>query len=106
MTKLNEKTLEFLRDNNFKLVVYEDQGLAFYRLDIKDKKSIEKLIMHYYDFDANEEIDTDEVSFVLEIQVNGQTPQWTFTGGFEMFDILETEEAFIEYVKQIQEVIS
>lgn len=103
MTNLKEKTLQFLKNNGFKEFLYEDQGLTFYKLEITDEDSLRKLLNHY--FDINEDEDIDGVSFVMEIQTNGEDPQWTFTDGYELFDILNNEDEFIEYVDFVKKLI-
>ena len=41
----------------------------------------------------------------MEIPINGESPQWLFTGGCEMHDILEDQYQFVDYVKGIENVI-
>ncbi|OBA05411.1 hypothetical protein A9D36_09380 [Bacillus subtilis] len=106
MTSLNENILQFLMDNGFKLKEYEDQGLTFYSKEIKDSQTLKKLIEHHYEIEEDEEINTKGISFIVEIQTNGESPQWVFTGGHEMFDILEDQQHFFEYVKEIERLIS
>ncbi|MCY9259172.1 hypothetical protein MOF13_08710 [Bacillus spizizenii] len=41
----------------------------------------------------------------MEVQTNGETPQWIFTGQHEMFDIFEDINQFLEYVEIIESLI-
>ncbi|MGP3781845.1 hypothetical protein ACTWKC_17820 [Bacillus sp. 4A_MP3] len=105
-SKLNENIFQFLLDNGFKLKEYEDQGLTFYSKEIKDSQTLKRLIEHHYELEEDEEINTKGVSFTVEIQTNGESPQWVFTGRHELFGILEGQQQFFEYVKEIKPLIS
>ncbi|MEC3756025.1 hypothetical protein P9160_01100 [Bacillus halotolerans] len=105
MTTLNVNNFRFLLDNGFKLKRYEEQGLSFYTKEIKDSHSLKKLITHHYEIKEDEEINTKGSSFIMEIQTNGETPQWLFTGKYEKLGILQDQNQFIEYVKEIVKLI-
>ncbi|MEX3914362.1 hypothetical protein AB4672_21555 [Bacillus paralicheniformis] len=105
MKTLNENTIQFLLEKGFELKVYEDQGSTFYTKEITDNHTLKKLIEHHYEVEEGHEINTDGVSFIMEIQINGESPQWLFTGGCEMHDILEDQYQFVDYVKGIENVI-
>ncbi|QIW80006.1 hypothetical protein [Bacillus tequilensis] len=105
MTTLNENNLKFLLDNGFELKRYEEQGLSFYTKEIKDSHSLKKLITHHYEIQEDEEINTKGSSFIMEIQTNGESPQWLFTGEYEKLCILQDQNQFIEYVKDIANLI-
>ncbi|WP_437131429.1 hypothetical protein [Bacillus atrophaeus] len=102
---LNQNNLKFLLDKGFKLKQYEDQGLTFYTKVIKDSHSLKKLIEHHYETGEDEEINTKGTSFIMEIQTNGESPQWLFTGEYEKLGILQDQNQFIEYVKEIVNLI-
>jgi hypothetical protein len=102
---MKDGTLRFLQENSFTIKTYEDQGLTFYHKEITDSKSIKKLIEHHYSIDPDEEVNTDGIGFVMEIEPSGKSPQWTFTGGAEMFEILNSEVEFVSYVKEINEIL-
>ncbi|MEC1404194.1 hypothetical protein [Bacillus subtilis] len=106
MTVLNENNLKFLLDKGFKLKQYEDQGLTFYTKEIKDSHSLKKLIEYHYEIQEDEEINTKGSSFIMEIQTNGENPQWLFTGEYEKLGILQDQNQFIEFVKKIEKVIT
>ncbi|MFP6002020.1 hypothetical protein [Bacillus subtilis] len=101
MTVLNENNLKFLLDKGFKLKQYEDQGLVFYTKEIKDSQTLKKLIEHHYEIKDDEEINTKGSSFIMEIQTNGETPQWLFTSEYEKLGIFQDQDQFIEYVNEI-----
>ncbi|WP_437132770.1 hypothetical protein [Bacillus atrophaeus] len=100
---LNQNNLKFLLDKGFKLKQYEDQGLTFYTKVIKDSHSLKKLIEHHYETGEDEEINTKGTSFIME--TNGESPQWLFTGEYEKLGILQDQNQFIEYVKEIVNLI-
>lgn len=106
MNKLKQETVNFLLENNFQLKKYEDQGLAFYKKEIKDSKSIEKLIEFNYSIEPDEEITAEVNGFTMEIQINGETAQWAFLGGEEMYEVLLNEEEFVSYVKEVNRVLA
>ncbi|MCI3198099.1 hypothetical protein GXP75_21060 [Bacillus sp. HU-1818] len=105
MLTLNKSNLNFLLDNDFELKRYEEQGLTFYTKVIKDSHSLKKLIEYHYEINEDEEINTKGSSFIMEIQTNGETPQWLFTGEYEKLGILQDQNQFIEYVKEIVKLI-
>jgi hypothetical protein len=104
-SEMIKETIQFLLANDFKIKEYSDQGLTFYTKEFKDPESIEKIMTHHYSFDPDEEIVTDGVGYLMEIQLNGETPQWTFTGTGEMFDVLDNEKSFIEHVTKIENLL-
>ncbi|NCT24040.1 hypothetical protein GWR57_08290 [Bacillus subtilis subsp. subtilis] len=105
MLTLNQNNLNFLLDNGFELKRYEEQGLSFYTKEIKDSHSLKKLITHHYEIQEDEEINTKGSSFIMEILTNGKNPQWLFTGEYEKLGILQDQNQFIEYVKDIANLI-
>ncbi|WBY36005.1 hypothetical protein [Bacillus subtilis] len=106
MLTLNQNNLNFLVDNGFELKRYEEQGLSFYTKEIKDSHSLKKLITHHYEIQEDEEINTKGTSFIMEIQITGENPQWLFTGEYEKLGILQDQNQFIEFVKKIEKVIT
>lgn len=105
MTTLNENVLQFLLDNGFKLKEYEDQGLTFYSKEIKDSQALKKLIEYHYEIEEDEDIVEGDTTYIMEIQTNGENPQWLFTGEHDMFDILDDQDDFFDYVKGIERLI-
>ncbi|MCY7959528.1 hypothetical protein MOC41_06690 [Bacillus spizizenii] len=105
MKTSNEITPQILLAKGFEIKEYDDQGLTFYSKEIKDSHSLRKLIAHHYDIEDSEDIETDSTSFIMEVQTNGETPQWIFTGQHEMFDIFEDINQFLEYVEIIERLI-
>ncbi|MGQ9007550.1 hypothetical protein ACTXHP_04865 [Bacillus stercoris] len=103
---IKSKHLELFTDNGFELKQYEEQGLSFYTKEIKDSHSLKKLITHHYEFQEDEEINTKGSSFIMEIQTNGETPQWLFTGEYEKLGILQDQNQFIEFVKKIEKLVT
>ncbi|ATO30453.1 hypothetical protein RA13_14080 [Bacillus atrophaeus] len=101
MRTLNQNNLTFLLDNGFEQKRYEEQGLSFYTKEIKDSHSLKKLIEYHYEIKEDEEINPKGSSFIMEIQTNGETPQWLYTGEYEKLGILQDQNQFIEYVKEI-----
>ncbi|MCY9257374.1 hypothetical protein MOE92_20055 [Bacillus spizizenii] len=106
MLTLNQNNLNFLLDNGFELKRYEEQGLSFYTKEIKDSHSLKKLITHHYEIQEDEEINTKGSSFIMEIQTNGETPQWLFTGEYEKLGILQDQNQFIEIVKKVEKLVT
>lgn len=41
----------------------------------------------------------------MEIKTNGENPQWLFTGEYEKLGILQDQNQFIEYVKEIVDLL-
>ncbi|WP_429654778.1 hypothetical protein [Bacillus atrophaeus] len=105
MRTLNQSNLNFLLDNGFELKRYEEQALTFHTKEIKDSHSLKKLIEYHYEIKEDEEVNTKGSSFIMEIQTNGETPQWLFTGEYEKHGILQDQNQFIEYVKEIVNLI-
>ncbi|WP_250634777.1 hypothetical protein [Bacillus subtilis] len=103
---LNQNNLNYLLNNGFELKRYEEQGLSFYTKEIKDSHSLKKLITHHYEIQEDEEINTKGTSFIMEIQTNGESSQWLFTGEYEKLGNLQDQNQFIEYVKEIVNLIN
>ncbi|MFB4367329.1 hypothetical protein [Bacillus sp. LR_6] len=106
MLTLNQNNLNFLLDNGYELKRYEEQGLSFYTKEIKDSHSLKKLITHHYEIKEDEEINTKGSSFIMEIQTNGESPQWLFTGKYEKLGILQDQNQFIEFVKKVEKLVT
>lgn len=45
-------------------------------------------------------------SFIMEIQTNGESSQWLFTGGYEKLSILQDQNQFIEFVKKVEKLVT
>lgn len=102
---LNKELMQFLLHKGFKKKEYKEQGFTFYTLEIKNKKALVKLVNHLYKLEEEEEIFVEGVSFVMEIETNGETPQWAFTGNYEKFEVLGSQQEFVEFVESIFQLL-
>ncbi|MEB5480848.1 hypothetical protein P8825_14880 [Shouchella clausii] len=103
---MKQSTIQKLKAYGFENKYYEEQGLSFYHIKITSLPALNTLVNEFYDIEEDDEIDLSDAQFVMEIQTNGLTPQWVFTGSLEKHDFLNDEEEFLKFVDEIMEKIT
>lgn len=102
-TETKVQLLEKLIQKGFKYCLYKDQNLHFYTLIIDNPEFVKSKVAEQFGWELDE-LDGDglkSVKFLVEVQEDFSTAQWTFIDGLNDFYVFKSLEEFMEYLDEL-----